>query len=51
MINDALVISFDTPDADTVYHKYLVTCAMLGVEPTPRERAPARRRVERAFRR
>ena len=27
------------PDPDLVYSKYLRTCAMLGIEPTPRERA------------
>ena len=27
------------PDADRVYANYLKTCAMLGIEPTPREQA------------
>ena len=29
----------DAPDPDLVYANYLRTCAMLGIEPTPRERA------------
>ena len=29
----------DAPDPDDVYANYLKTCAMLGVEPVPRERA------------
>ena len=29
----------DAPDPDLVYAKYLKTCAMLGIEPTPREQA------------
>ena len=32
-------LNLDLPDPDTVYEHYLVTCKMLGVEPTPRERA------------
>ena len=27
------------PDSDLVYVNYLRTCAMLGIEPVPRERA------------
>ena len=29
----------DAPDPDLVYANYLKTCAMLGIEPTPREQA------------
>jgi hypothetical protein len=29
----------DAPDPDLVYAHYLKTCEMLGIEPTPRERA------------
>ena len=29
----------DAPDPDRVYANYLRTCAMLGIEPVPRERA------------
>ena len=29
----------EAPDTDRVYRNYLVTCAMLGIEPTPREQA------------
>jgi hypothetical protein len=29
----------DAPDPDCVYANYLKTCEMLGIEPTPRERA------------
>ena len=29
----------DAPDPERVYANYLKTCAMLGVEPVPRERA------------
>ena len=29
----------DAPDPDTVCVNYLKTCAMLGIEPTPRGRA------------
>ena len=29
----------DAPEPDLVYANYLRTCAMPGVEPTPRERA------------
>jgi hypothetical protein len=35
--NDAPAV--DPPDAESVYANYLRTCAMLGVEPTPRDRA------------
>jgi len=31
--------ALDPPDADLVYANYLKTCAMLGIEPTPREQA------------
>jgi hypothetical protein len=37
--DDAIQIEFDPPDADTVYANHLRTCAMLGIEPIPRERA------------
>jgi len=29
----------DAPDPDHVYANYLRTCAMIGIEPVPRERA------------
>ena len=29
----------DAPDPDLVYDTYLKTCAMLGIEPTPKEQA------------
>ena len=29
----------NAPDPDLVYANYLKTCAMLGIEPTPREQA------------
>jgi len=29
----------DAPDPDLVYANYVRTCAMLGIEPTPREQA------------
>ena len=29
----------DPPDPDVVYANYLRTCAMCGIEPTPREQA------------
>ena len=29
----------DAPDPDLVHENYLKTCAMLGIEPTPREQA------------
>jgi hypothetical protein len=29
----------DAPDPDHVYRNYLRTCAMLGIEPTPRDQA------------
>jgi len=33
----AMFDAADAPDPDLVYANYLKTCAMLGVEPTPRE--------------
>ncbi len=35
----------DAPDPDLVYANYLKTCAMLGIEPVPRERAEMDRRA------
>jgi hypothetical protein len=29
----------DAPDPELVYENYLKTCAMAGIEPTPREQA------------
>jgi len=29
----------EAPDPEQVYRNYLKTCAMLGIEPTPREQA------------
>jgi len=41
MLNDAddVAPAFDPPDEERVYRNYLETCAMLDVEPIPRERA------------
>ena len=39
MTGEGMFDPADAPDPDLVYAKYLETCATLGIEPVPRERA------------